>query len=644
MTLKKDLLLYPILLFAILLTLPFIHPFDTKAAAYNQNREVINHFHSTVHIQPSGAIVVTEAITANCLGEHIRHGIYRDLPVKYQKGLLLSFNPSFKLLDVQIDGNKAPYHTKDLGSYIRIYIGSKDHFISKGLHTFQLTYEMSRMVNYFDNFDELYWNVTGDQWDFPILKAVATVILPKPSKFLRYASYTGPRGAKDTMAKATEVTDKHITFETSMPIYPKEGFTIAVAWPKGIVYEPSVLLKFFFLLKDNFSLISTILLLICIFLYYLYAWKQVGKDPELGPIVPKFDPPKGTGPAGARFIRQMGFDDKVFATALVDLGVKGAVVIKKDSDGYSVELASRKANRELPDGEDKMLWSLFSSGPIVRLNQSHRKNIVSAKDRLKEALKRRYEKIYFLTNRNYLIPGLVMSVLAMILLALSGKEAIPSLFITAWLSAWSFFSIFLVLTGAKGLKGLFQVPWKQKATVIGNFIFSLFFLIGLGVGGSFYYMMIGPVQLFILACIIVINIVFYHLMKAPTMKGAQLLSDLEGFRMFLKTAEAPRLEALTPPDKAPELFERYLPWAMALDVENEWAERFQQYLRQIDKPESYYVPTWYHGSFHSLSSLSSDMGTGLNSMISAASISTSSGSGGGGSSGGGGGGGGGGGW
>jgi len=616
--------------------------FATEVTA--SGTEEITHFHSSIQIQPSGAVVVTETITANCLGKRIRHGIYRDLPIKYKKGGFLSFKPHFKIIGVYIDGNRAPYHTKDLGSHVRIYMGSKNRFISKGPHTFQLIYEMGRMVSYFDEFDELYWNVTGDQWAFPILKATVTVMLPEPSRFLRYASYTGPRGAKETMAKVTEVTGRHITFETTMPIYPREGFTIAVAWPKGVVEEPDNFQKFLLLLKDNFSLISSIFLLVCIFFYYLYAWNQVGKDPELGPIVPRFDPPQGIGPAAARFVRQMGFDDKVFATALVDLGVQGAVIIKKDSNGYTVERADGGVKKDLPDGEDKLLLALFRSRPVVRLSQQDRKSIVAARDQLKEALKRRYEKLYFLTNRHYLIPGLALSALAMILLALGGREIIPSLFITVWLTVWAFFSTFLVITGAKGLKGLFRIPWKQKAAVVGHFVFSLFFLIGLVGGGSFYYAMIGPVSLVILVCIVTLNIVFYHLMKAPTMQGTKLLSHLEGFRMFLKTAEAPRLQALTPPDKAPELFERYLPWAMALDVENDWAERFQEYLKQIGKSETSYTPVWYHGSYNSLTSLSSDIGTGLNSVISSASVSTSSGSGRGGFSGGGGGGGGGGGW
>jgi len=615
--------------------------FPHKASALNG--EEITNFESRIWIQPSGEIVVTETITANCLGNRIKHGIYRDIPIVYRKGLLMRMRPMFHVLSVEIDGSRAPYHTNRRGGSIRIYMGSKGSYVSKGLHTFKLTYEMGRMVRFFSDFDELYWNVTGDEWAFPIQKATCTIILPEPSRFIRFATYTGRRGSQGTMARVGDQTGKSITFETTRPLAPGQGFTVAVAWPKGIVIEPSSFEKFLYLLKDNFSILSGVILLLCTILYYAFAWLQVGKDPEIGPVVPRFDPPRNIGPGAARFIRQMGFDDKIFATTLVSLATKGLVELKKDKKGFTAIRKGDEAKAPLSAGEEELLTSLFYPSSTVSLDNSNYKKISSAKKKLKNSLKRNYEKVYFLTNQKYLIPGLVLSVLAIVALALGGQEIVPGIFISVWLSVWTFFSLFLLWNGIKGLKGFFAVSLRQKASAIRNLIVSLFFSVGLWVGGTFYAMMIGPIGLALFFAIILLNIIFYQLMKAPTMKGASILSELEGFKMFLKTAEAPRLEALIPPGKAPELFEKYLPWAMALDVENQWAENFQRYLEKIGQASTY-RPAWYHGSYYNLSSISSDVGTGLGSAISMASFSNSSGSGGGGFSGGGGGGGGGGGW
>ncbi len=155
------------------------------------------------------------------------------------------------------------------------------------------------------------------------------------------------------------------------------------------------------------------------------------------------------------------------------------------------------------------------------------------------------------------------------------------------------------------------------------------------------------------------NIVFYHLLKAPTADGRHVMDGIEGFRMYLATAEGDRLNSLQEPERTPELFERYLPYALALDVENRWAERFAGILAKAETPagggsgSSTYSPAWYHGtSFGTLgaAAFGASLGSSLSSAFSSASSApgsssgSSGGGGGGGSSGGGGGGGGGGGW
>ncbi len=607
-----------------------------------QRAEQITNFLSTIKIEPSGSVLVTETITANCLGNRIRHGIYRDIPIKYKEGLWLSFKPRFRIIDVQIDGARAPFHTKRNGSRIRIYIGSRKSLISQGLHTFSITYEMSRMVRYFKDFDEIYWNVTGDEWAFPIIKAKATVLLPTTAKFLKYATYTGKRGQNTTMAKMTDITEKSISFETTMPLYPGQGFTIAAAWPKSVVIEPSFYEKILFLLKDNFGIISAALLILLCIAYYGLAWLRVGKDPNIGPIVPSFEPPEGIGPAAARFIRRMSYDDKTFATTLVNLAVKGVIALKARGSTYEVQRTDLAPKEVLSDEERGVLRILLGIKRVISLTQANKSTINSAIKKLKNALKFQYEQTYFKTNSLYLIPGILLSICAVAALALDSQEIPPALFITFWLTAWSIFSLFLLRKGFQGLSGFFQVPFKQKIAALSGMVMALVFSAGMVLGGFAYTAFIGPLPLFLFALTILINLSFYRLMKAPTMKGAKLMAELEGFRMFLERAEAPRLEKLIPPGKAPEIFEKYLPWAMALDVENEWAENFENYLKTTGQWSSY-RPTWYHGSYSNLSSMSSSVASGLSSSIATATFS-SSGSGGGGFSGGGGGGGGGGGW
>jgi uncharacterized membrane protein len=157
----------------------------------------------------------------------------------------------------------------------------------------------------------------------------------------------------------------------------------------------------------------------------------------------------------------------------------------------------------------------------------------------------------------------------------------------------------------------------------------------------------------VLALILLTNVLFYHLLKAPTRLGRRVMDEIDGFAEYLSVAEKDRMNLLNPPERTPELFERFLPYALALGVEQAWGEQFSDVLAAASVAEtrshSSYRPHWYSGSTFNagnFGNFASSLGSGFSGAISSASTApgSSSGSGGGGSSGGGGGGGGGGGW
>jgi len=138
--------------------------------------------------------------------------------------------------------------------------------------------------------------------------------------------------------------------------------------------------------------------------------------------------------------------------------------------------------------------------------------------------------------------------------------------------------------------------------------------------------------------IVLLNVLFYHLMKVPTIKGRLVMDQIEGLKLFLSVAEKDQLKVLTPPEKTPVVFEKFLPYAMALDVEQEWCEQFDEALSQVCM-ENGYIPTWYRGSHvaaRGVVGLASSLST-MSSSISSSSSPPGSSSGSGGSSGGGGG-------
>jgi uncharacterized membrane protein len=163
-----------------------------------------------------------------------------------------------------------------------------------------------------------------------------------------------------------------------------------------------------------------------------------------------------------------------------------------------------------------------------------------------------------------------------------------------------------------------------------------------------YSDMIPLLAALVVAIIALVNVTFFHLLRAPTIVGRKVMDEIEGFGLYLSVAEAEWMNMPKAPEMSADLFEQYLPYAVALGVEKPWSDAFEGHLRRImpaDAAKRAYRPRWYHGdwSSRSLGRATSGMVSSLSSSMTVA-MPSSSGSGGGGSSGGGGGGGGGGGW
>ncbi|MFW6122712.1 MAG: DUF2207 domain-containing protein [Thermodesulfobacteriota bacterium] len=622
------------------------------AAAGADQAERILSFRSHIVVHADASLTVTEKITVNCARREIKRGIVRDFPTRYRNRFGNTVRVGFDVKKVLRDGRPEPYHLKAALNGEKIYIGQKDVYLKPGVYTYTITYETNRQLGFFEDFDELYWNVTGTGWTFPIERAEAVVTLPEGATVTEYAAYTGPAGATGEDFRVSYNQAGDIVFFTTRGLKPGEGLTIAVAWPKGFVTEPSKTEKTASFLKDNLSVFLGLIWLLVLMGYYLMVWNRVGRDPGSGVIIPLFQPPQGFSPAATRFLMHLGFDNKAFTAAVVDMAVKGHLVIEENSGDYTLRKGNRN-NAPLSSGERKLAGSLFSSyKDAVELDNKNHSIIGKARDALKSTLNRELTKVYFLNNSQYLIPGAVLTLLGLGLMVLTSPAAWEAGFSMLWLSLWTVGCCFLVVGAWKKwrfVRGLELRQWGKIMTAVGASIFTLFFLAGEVLG---FYLLASTMSLaagLILVALILTNCVFYYLLKAPTLKGRRVMDQIEGFKLYLSVAEKERLEMFHPPEKTPELFEKYLPYALALDVENQWSEQFAEVLAQAQVEGQAYSPVWYHGrswdSFHP-SRFSDTLGSSFAGAIASAATApgSSSGSGGGGFSGGGGGGGGGSGW
>jgi uncharacterized membrane protein YgcG len=603
---------------------------QSPAQAY----ERILAFDSTITVRVDGTLEVHEHIVVNAEGQRIRRGIYRDFPTIYSAVDGRQIVVGFQFESAARDGQPEPWRTENQQNGVRVYLGSASRMLESGEHTYDLAYVTDRQMGFFADHDELYWNVTGNGWDFSVESASARVILPDgiPSDEVTLDAYTGPQGAKgkdyeDSVDRGAPL------FRTTRILDSHEGLTIVVSFPKGHVTAsssmsatPSPMVSTspgYDMQRDaghaeSYDSIAEAVLhrrlphtrapvfialggLALLLFYYYSIWIRVGRDPPGRVIIPEYEMQKTQSAASMRYLQRMGYDNTCFAAAVLSLAVKGYLRIVQDNGVLGIgksftlirETQSGNEQRPLSEDEQTLLSQLFETGDMLELKQANYSVIGDSRTEHKDSLKRRYSSGFFKINGGWHALGVIFSILIGIAaLSLPGASG-------AWPS-WYF-------TTAAG--------WLT---------------LGAGV------------------CGLVANGVFGKLLKAPTVAGRQAMDHIEGFKMYLEVAEGEDLKRVTrpPPPLTPLLYETYLPAALALGVEQKWAQRFASVF-EMQAPN--YSPGWYAGSAFNVSQIagfSSQLGSSLGAAISSSATApgASSASGGGGSSGGGGGGGGGGGW
>ena len=266
--------------------------FSFAQPSHANKGERILDFQSWIKVHQDGSMTVTENIKVVCAQQQIKRGIYRDFPTTYKDRYGNRVKVRFEVVSVLRNASSEPYHIKDVSNGKRVYIGQKNVFLKPGEYNYTITYKTNRQLGFFEDFDELYWNVTGNGWNFVIDKVEAVVQLPQWAEILQSAGYTGQSGEKGQDFEISYDEQGNIIFSTTRRLMPREGLTIAVSWPKGVVIEPTTAEKMGYMWKDNRSVSVAAFGLLVLVSFYLLAWSKVGKDPEEGTIIPLFFPPK----------------------------------------------------------------------------------------------------------------------------------------------------------------------------------------------------------------------------------------------------------------------------------------------------------------------------------------------------------------
>lgn len=551
-------------------------------------QERITNFDVDIQVETSGDIVITETIDVISTGDAIKRGIFRELPVRYTF-MGVSQTRNYDLLSITRDGREDTVSASRNGNALVWRIGEADVFLDPGPHQYVIRYRVENAIRRHGDRDELYWSATGTYWEFPIDTARAIARFPDGATVTDTDAYTGRYGSKASNADIS-ISGPTVVFTTNQPLPRKAGFSVSASIAPDIIAPMSAEQK-----RELFWIrFGAIIMLsvggLALLLFYWRQWSRVGRDPQKLPVFARYAAPKGYSPAAVHYIHHKGLRGMdAFSAMLMQLGGQGVLDIKADKKVTTIRRLSAPIN-----GDDaQMLVKTLMAGRdgTLVLDGDTDTAFHTALSKFHNRLAKTYGPNYFRYNLGWAALGFAVSVILAMIVIISPVA-------------------------------------KNSLPVIGLFI-----------------------------AIFLINGVFLFLLPAPTKRGAEISAEIDGFKLYLETAEEKRINTADPLSERPpamtvELYERFLPYAMALGVEKPWTKQFETSM-PIEAKE--YRPSYAHGNALRAGSspvnFSRALGKTLTAGVAAAAPVSqssgsgfSSGSGGGGFSGGGGGGGGGGGW
>jgi len=481
-------------------------------------------------MQEDRSIDITENITVHATGAQIKRGITRGFPTsRYNDDG--RFKVKYKDISVTRNGEEDAFHSEDVTNGKILYIGKKDYFLPKGIHSYEINYTVPNQTDWKEEYAQLRWNSIGTDVEFETEKASVTLIMPDNSSLLETQSYIGKFGEQGNSARIQKSQNgkNEIYFLIENGLRPGEGVTSEIRIEKNAVLKPSILEK-------SGGLLALLLSSVIMLLYFVYTWTKYGRDPEAMQSGYLYSPPENLSPASMSYIKKGGYRSKALLSSILSLAVKGYIRVDRKarnsnflgkSENFWIQKMKDVSN-DLPDEEQVIMHTLFASNDeylldgeydatISTLQQAHQSSITSQhKAFVKEG-----------SNLKFVLFPILLTILTIILS--------------------------LILSNVFGL-------------------------------GSYNFF----TQLPIYIVIAVIAIAIYrYLIIQPTVEKVHLQSKIQGFKNYIEGDDKARANMQSVPDKDVDHFEKLFPYAFALGVEKNWSSLFTEYLKAAS-----YEPNW----------------------------------------------------
>jgi hypothetical protein len=528
------------------------------------SQERITNYDVDITVKQDATLAIRETITVYSERKEIVRGIIRAIPNRYSGFLGTNYYAPILVQSTSLDGVVQPYELKHLSNGIEVMIRDAQKVLSVGVHVFVIEYVVFWQIAHFKDqahgllskltpdaqvpyvaHDELEWNIIGTGWNFPIEHARVRIQMPEKiaKDDVRFMTWRGLFGSRNTAGITMAINDNGtITGQTTVPLLPHHGWTMVVGWPAGYVERPAWWDSLAHFITDNPFFLCMCLAFLLIVSLTIAALMSIRRSNRPGIIIPFYYPPSDVSASLARFIIKGRCDEKCLAALIVQWAINGLLTIEYKptlfGKGYYAFKKIAEMTDKVPTIEQRVFERLFHSGPEVVIdgNWQARDAVVDSHALLSRFYEKNYASRYFDDNE-------------------------------FWVTLIFFVSCISVLSIGLCMSFSGSETW-----------FVLF-----------------------IAVLIVLNIIINKCSQSYSTLGRTLADQLNGFHLFLTTTELERFRLIgTPPTKTPELYEKYLPYAIALDAEEQWSYQFAPIFAQYVQSGRSYEPAWFAGAQWSL--------------------------------------------
>ena len=540
--------------------------------------EAIKKYDVSIQINKNGTLTVNEVIDYE-FDNDLRHGIYRDIPLRSKKSGTDIYKSHVKMNSVKRNGEPENYTSDTSYEGVSYRVGSADRYVDSGINKYEFNYTIYNAVFEKDGIYQVYFNPIGQFWNVPIESADVSISFENnqpvgENEVKQLEVYTGEYG--ETGKNYTIVQESGIIkIKTNEVLEPRNGLSFRLNLKTDKI-SPTWLDKLEVLYYADPLVIAGPVIILMLAIYGFVTWFLFGKDPSGKAVIPEFNIPKDISPMYAAYIKGVRDPKEMLTIGMLSLLSKDYVTAEdKEGNGKNVKYSLVKdteRNPELSSEEKALLCVLSDDEKNIFKNEQ---GLYDAAKKILGTLETRYNKKIYIDNNLFKYPfilGIIMVfIIGMGIQNIAGSIIDGMGFIIPIIIIF-FSSLTIVLS-------ILKRAFSQNTLL--SMLIRLMVVMCLGI-------MTQMTGFIITVIIFIMYSIYSKLIGKYTNEGIRHKEYLEGMKMYIKTAEANQIMKFNDVDELVGYFKGILPYAVALGVKNEAIKLMQKTIKLYNFDENTY--------------------------------------------------------